>query len=182
MRLRRLALFWRHAFLGALALLAVLVSLPGTSQALCILPQEQGNWINADPQTNSITRIQLRFVCQDVILNGQPWPPGPPWYVHVYGRCHPTDCDWGEVGAQRLNSGFIYAFYDQGFARRYVYAKMSAYRPGQLWVYIWTDFVDPSRPDYASNNWFVRAAEAASGQPGTSTVPRGGLLLVEPRR
>jgi hypothetical protein len=61
--------------------------------------------------------------------------------------------DWGEVGAQRLSSGHIYAVYDQGFARRYVYAKMSQYRPGQLWVYTWTDFTDP---DYELQNWFVR--------------------------
>lgn len=124
--------------------------------ALCVQQQEEGNWRNADSNTNSQTRIQLRFVCQDQILNGQPYPPGPPWYVHLYGRCHPTDCDWGEVGAQRLSNGFIYAEYNQGFAKRYVYAKMSQYRPGQLWVYTWTDFTDPNRQDYATNNWFVR--------------------------
>jgi hypothetical protein len=134
--------------------LAVCLSAP-TASASCIQPQEEGNWRNADAATNSITRIQLRFVCQDQILNGQPYPPGPPWYVHVFGKCSPTDCDWGEVGAQRVGD-FVYATYDQGFARRYVWAKMSAYRPGQLWVYIWTDFTDPARPDYASNNWFVR--------------------------
>ena len=122
----------------------------------CIQPPEEGTWINTDPNTRSIPRIQLRFVCQDQILNGQPYPPGPPWYVHVWGACSPTNCDWGEVGAQRLGSGFIYATYDQGFARRYVYAKMSQYRPGQLWVYIWTDFTDPGRADYAINAWFHR--------------------------
>jgi hypothetical protein len=110
--------------------------------------------VNTDPNTNSITRIQLRFVCQDQILNGQPYPPGPPWYIHVFGKCHPTDCDWGEVGAQKLNSGHVYGFYDQGFAKRYVYAQMSQYRPGQLWVFIRTDFTDPNRPDYDVHNWF----------------------------
>jgi len=127
-----------------------------SAQALCAQPQEEGNWRNADQNTNSLTRISLRFVCQDQILNGQPYPPGPPWYVRVFGKCHPTDCNWGEVGAQRLNSGHIYAVYDQGFAKRYVYAKMSQYRPRQLWVYTWTDFADPGRPDYEVQNWFIR--------------------------
>jgi hypothetical protein len=49
------------------------------------------------------------------------------------------------VGAQRLTSGHVYAFYNQGFAKRHVWARMSAYRPGQLWVYTWTDFTDPVR-------------------------------------
>jgi hypothetical protein len=126
------------------------------AHALCATPPEQGNWVNANPNTNSQTRIQLRFVCQDQILNGQPYPPGPPWYVRVFGKCHPTDCDWGEVGAQKLNSGQIYAYYNQGFAKRHVYAKMSQSYPGQLWVYTWTDFTDPNRADYETQNWFKR--------------------------
>lgn len=124
--------------------------------ALCAAQEEDGSWVNTDPNTRSLTRIDLRFVCQDQILNGQPYPPGPPWYMHIWGKCHPNDCDWGEVGAERLGSGHVYGTYNHGFARRYVYARMSAYRPGQLWVYTWTNFTDPGRPDYGSHNWFRR--------------------------
>ena len=132
------------------------IELQQPAYASCVQPQEEGNWRNADQNTRSLTRIQLRFVCQDQILNGQLYPPGPPWYVHIFGKCHPTDCDWSEVGAQRLSTGHVYATYDQGFAKRYVYAKMSQYRPGQLWVYTFTDFTDPNRPDYEVHNWFAR--------------------------
>lgn len=134
----------------------ILLAAPAAVQALCIQPQEEGSWRNVDPQTRSLTRVKLRFVCQDQILNGQPYPPGPPWYMHLWGKCHPTDCDWGEVGAQRLGSGYIYAFYNHGFARRYVYARMSTVFPGRLWVWMWTDFTDPARPDYSSSNYFER--------------------------
>lgn len=127
-----------------------------SAQSLCAQPPEEGVWRNVDPNTNSLTRMQVRFVCQDQILNGQPYPPGPPWYMRIFGKCSPSDCDWGETGAQELRNDQIYATYDQGFAKRYVYAKMSQYRPGQLWVYTWTDFKDPNRPDYAVHNWFVR--------------------------
>ena len=141
----------------ALAVIGLAMALwPKPAMELCSQPEEEGTWQNTDPDTRSLTRIELRFVCQDQIMNGQPYPPGPPWYVHVFGKCHPTDCNWGEVGAQEIGTGHIYAFYDQGFAKRYVYAKMSQYRPGQLWVYTWTDFMDPSRPDYGTQNWFRR--------------------------
>jgi len=124
--------------------------------ALCVQPEEMGNWVNADPNTNSITRVQVEFVCQDQILNGQPYPPGPPYYVRIFGKCIPADCNWGRVGANRIGTDQIYAYYNQGFAKRYVYVKMSQYRPGQLWVYIWTDFTDPNRADYGVHNWFKR--------------------------
>jgi len=145
----------RISLVVVLTALVIVLSLQ-IADALCVQPPEEGNWVNTDPNTRGITRIQLRFVCQDQILNGEPYPPGPPWYVHLYGKCHPTDCDWGEVGAHRIGTDQIYAFYNQGFAKRYVYAKMSQYRPGQLWVWIWTDFTDPNRPDYGMHNWFSR--------------------------
>lgn len=150
----RAAFSWCMLFATILAFTALLWSHP--ANALCATPQEMGTWRNSDPNTRSLTRVNLRFVCQDQIHNGEPYPPGPPWYVHLYGACSPTDCDWGEVGAQRLNSGHIYAFYNQGFARRYLYARMSQYRPGQLWVFTRTDFTDPNRPDYDSQDWFTR--------------------------
>lgn len=149
-----------HHFKGRVAVILVSLSLAvfliiQVMQALCVQPVEEGNWVNTDINTRSITRINLRFVCQDQILNGEPYPPGPPWYVHIYGKCHPSDCDWGEVGAKPIvGTGFIFAFYDHGFAKRYVWAKMSQYRPGQLWVYMFTNFTDPNRPDYEVHNWF----------------------------
>jgi hypothetical protein len=127
--------------------------------AQCAAQAEEGNWANADANTSSLTRAVLRFTCQDQILNGQPYPPGPPWHMHLWGKCHPTDCDWGEVGADAVTIGtrtFVRAVFSQGFATRYVYADMSLFRSGQLWIWTWTDFADPGRPDYESQNWFVR--------------------------
>ncbi|MDM0053814.1 hypothetical protein [Variovorax sp. J22R115] len=127
--------------------------------AQCAVQQEEGNWVNSDPNTPSLTRAVLRFTCQDQVLNGQPYPPGPPWHMHLWGKCHPTDCDWGEVGAENVTIGsrtYVRATFNQGFATRHVYADMSLFRTGQLWIWMWTDFSDPGRPDYESQNWFVR--------------------------
>ncbi len=126
---------------------------------VCAAQPEDASWANTDPNTGSLTRADLRFVCQDQILNGELYPPGPPWYIHLWGSCSPTDCDWGEAGAERATVGdrtFIRAVYHQGFATRYVYADMSLYRDGQLWIWMWTNFTDPDRPDYESQNWFAK--------------------------
>ncbi len=149
----------RTSFLKPIAFGISVVALSLILMSLCITPAEVGDWVNMDASTRSITRVKVEFVCQDVILNGQPYPPGPPFYVHLWGKCHPSDCDWGRIGANPVRVGttdWIYAFYDQGFAKRYVYIKPSSLYPGNLYMWMYTDFTDPGRPDYISTNWFRR--------------------------
>lgn len=143
----------------SLSLMVAGASEPPPAHASCASQPENGSWANADPNTRSLTRAVLRFTCQDQVLNGQLYPPGPPWHMRLSGKCSPTNCEWGEVGADTVTIGtrtFVRAIFNQGFATRYVYADMSLYRPGQLWIWMWTDFADPSRPDYESQNWFIR--------------------------
>lgn len=137
------------------AIIAVVCALTSTPVAAqCAVQPEEGSWVNVSSNTRSITRIQLRFTCQDQVVNGQPNPPGPAWHVHVFGKCHPSDCDWGEIGAQRLNNGQIFAVYNQGFAKRFLTAQMSPQQPSRLQVIVRTDFVDPNRRDYNTNDLF----------------------------
>jgi hypothetical protein len=124
------------------------------AQALCSTPNEEGRWINSDPNTRSITRAQVRFQCQDQVHNGQPYPPGDPFYVRLFGKCHPTDCEWAEVGLKRRSNGWLRGTIDHGFAFRTIWVRW--YSPDDLRIYIWTDFRD-NRRDYASDEWFVRS-------------------------
>jgi hypothetical protein len=130
----------------------------GEAHALCTAVPEEGVWANADPASSGISRIELRScqpitTCSGGICTTQ-YDAG--WTMHVFGRCSPTDCDWGTVTARRLSSGHVFGTYNQGFATRYVWAKMSQFRPGQLWVYWKTDFADPARADYDKQEWFVK--------------------------
>lgn len=134
----------------------ILLSLLSTNltKAQCTTPKEEGSWRNIDANTSSITQLRIKYICQDQVLNGVPCcPPGPPYKIHLYGKCEPSDCDWGEIGANRVENGWIFGTYDQGFAKRYVYTQMS---PDQKTLYLWieTDFVDPNRQDYTSEDWF----------------------------
>lgn len=41
-----------------------------------------GEWVNADPETRSTTKVRI------AVVDGIPT-------IQGFGKCHPTDCDWG---------------------------------------------------------------------------------------
>jgi len=154
-----------HLMLTRTVLCLFLAASPLAAVSQCITPFESGNWTNDDPNTRGITHIKVDFSCNDVILcgvdaNGKVTcsTPGPPFQVHLWGKCSPSDCDWGAVAGNDYlapdGTHWIYAFYNQGFAKRYVYIKPSALFPGHLYMWMFTDFTDPGRADYVMTNWF----------------------------
>jgi hypothetical protein len=141
------------------AIVFVVVIVPLNIYSLCVTPFEEGNWQNIDGATRGITKVNVTFNCQDVVLNGELYPPGPPFKIHMFGKCHPSDCDWGVADAHRVTIGstnWIRAYYDHSFARRYVYIKPSTLYPGKLFMWMYTDFSDAARPDYILRNWFYK--------------------------
>ncbi len=64
-----------------LALLSLMMLVPSTAQAQ--LSRFEGAWRNVDPATAGLTTLQIS-------TSGTV-------KVHAWGKCHPTDCDWGEV-------------------------------------------------------------------------------------
>ena len=144
--------------------LFVLMSLPDSARAQCVAPFEQGKWSNIDQATRGITRIEVGFSCNDQILCGVDErgnvtcsDPGAPYHLHLWGKCSPSDCDWGTVDGHDHWVGatkWIYSYYDHGFAKRYVYIKPSQYLPGHLFLWMYTHFTDPNRPDYVFTGWY----------------------------
>jgi hypothetical protein len=146
----------RPAFFAILLLLLGLSGLyAAPAMALCVTPAEVGSWHNVNPDTRGITRANIRFQCQDQILNGQPYPPGKPFYIRLFGKCHPTDCAWAEAGADSIAGGWKRGTLDQGFAVRTI--RFKTYPDGRLRVLIDTDFRDPARADYRMDEWLVRS-------------------------
>jgi hypothetical protein len=71
-----------------------------------MLSQLDGDWINQNPKTRGITRFQIIHRGSDV-------------FVHAWGACTPTDCDWGEQKAL-IDQDSAIVLWDQGF----VFTKM----------------------------------------------------------
>jgi hypothetical protein len=63
------------------------------------LAQLQGTWANDDSATQSVTRVLL-----DATGTG---------HVTAFGRCHPTECDWGvrtpSVTGNAAEATFVFA-------------------------------------------------------------------------
>ncbi len=59
--------------------------------------QYSGTWLNDDPGTGGITRI--------IITNT-----GQTLHVHPYGKCTPTDCDWGTLSGSFNGEPFVITF------------------------------------------------------------------------
>ncbi len=138
---------------------------PSVSRAQCRVsdPDLNGAWNNVDPNTRGITRVDVRFQCGDYRIcdeSGRCYTPRTGYYIHVYGACHPYDCDWGEVEAYELSGGHVlYARYDHGFAQRSLFAWVvrDGSRAGQLAVYWSTHFTDGSgRRDYSRLEHFYK--------------------------
>ena len=58
------------------------------------LPFFSGSWKNVDGETRGLTTLSVRSAGQGV-------------WVHAWERCHPTDCDWGEVTATAFAPGVV---------------------------------------------------------------------------
>ena len=61
-----------------------------------------GSWINQDPGTGGVTQVVVRRGHEELL-------------VHAWGKCTPTDCDWGETKITLWN-GLGIGVWDHGFA------------------------------------------------------------------
>ncbi len=69
-----------------------------------------GNWVNIDANTGGITKI--------LATNAN---------IHAYGKCSPTDCDWGNSVVIPLPASFPYEYYstyNDNAAKRYLYIDL----------------------------------------------------------
>lgn len=87
---------------------------PGSFKPGGVITALVDNWVNVDPNTGSLTRIN--FV--DTGANIESW-----------GQCQPQDCAWGKTKVDKLTNNPNYthcAIYNQGFVKRTIYINKQA--------------------------------------------------------
>jgi hypothetical protein len=135
--------------------LLIVTAMPSGAYALCAAQQMEGTWRNTNASTTGITRIVITFPCNDTNPSTRL-----PDTVHVWGKCSPTDCDWGEQAivyrfwseavAQYTH---VVATYDQSFARKTL--RIFLLEDGRLFVFRETRY-DDDRRDFSKGEYFVK--------------------------
>lgn len=150
-------------------LLALMVALAGftgvaigsasPAAALCSSSGPQGDWRNINPNTTAMTRVvvetcQWVTTCSGGICSGNYGGT----FLTPYGKCHPTDCNWGRVRAEHLSDGWMRTIHNFGFKSSQVWAKTYEYY-GRTYLRVWVynDFAPTDgRSDYTTDEWFLR--------------------------
>jgi DNA/RNA endonuclease YhcR with UshA esterase domain len=103
-----------------------------------------GFWVNEDTDTPSITKVDIQKI-------------GGIIYVHMWGKCYPTDCDWGieTTNISDATDGTLNLVWNQGFAIKT--QELILLSDGRLKVITFCHFTDNSgRPDYESIEFFIK--------------------------
>ncbi|BAY60063.1 hypothetical protein NIES22_01200 [Calothrix brevissima NIES-22] len=109
-----------------------------------------GTWVNKDSNTRGVTRLVVTSAGSNK-LN-----------IQVFGKCHPTDCDWGTtsvvtygLNVQDTNHTYATANYNQGFSNTLLTLD---YAGSQIMLQSFTQFLDNSgRQNYYSRDYFQKS-------------------------
>jgi hypothetical protein len=102
-----------------------------------------GEWGNVDFDTPGVTRVHIRQEGAKLI-------------AHMWGRCHPDECDWGETTATPSEDGKVLSLtWKFGFATNTQELKLLG--DGRLELVEHTHFTDNSgRPDSDGREEFAK--------------------------
>jgi len=148
---------------GALACtVATTAVAPEAANAACASTLT-GTWRNIDANTRSIARVDLTMAtCGDTVQcdadTGQCHRTQTTYRIRVFGKCHPTDCDWGERTTVDAGGGWQQATYQYAWATKQVWVKTYQFY-GRTYLRVWvnTDFTPADgRQDYVSDEWMLR--------------------------
>ena len=117
-----------------------------------------GEWVNVDTETRHITRFTVTPSGNNANLMD----------IQVYGKCHPSDCDWGIselhlYGENISDSDYQFAktTYDQSFKENTI--TMELRDDNRLMVDSFSRFYNGSRENYHKYDIFRKVEDQTSG-------------------
>ncbi|MDQ1260978.1 MAG: hypothetical protein QG575_159 [Euryarchaeota archaeon] len=151
-------------------LAAVLLLLLTATGGLASMAQFAGSWTNVDANTRGITNLDIAMMGTDA-------------QVHAWGKCHPTDCDWGTVQAQAFapdvssdvlsGADTLIAVFTTSFSQTTLVIKPAGNR---LKVDSYDRFMDNSgRSNYLASYTLQRASAPGGTTPGDMTPGPGDM-------
>jgi hypothetical protein len=133
-----------------LAITATLGTLALSNPAIAAPADFIGTWVNTDSSTRGITKVVIHSAGGNKLK------------IQTFGKCHPTDCDWGTVSLPSYgtsvtdpNHQAATANYNAGFSQTLLTLQLAGTRNLSLNSY--TLFTDRSnRQPYYSLNRFKK--------------------------
>ena len=108
-----------------------------------------GSWINDNIDAPGMTQMVVRRDGGRIL-------------VHAWGRCTPTDCDWGEAAADTYN-GYLIANWDHGFSM--VRMQLIPLPDGRMLMASKSEYRDDSgRTDKGTAEFFSREKAVEDGR------------------
>jgi hypothetical protein len=134
----------KYALAIATALTATVISAPAFAGPASTMV---GTWVNTDSNTRGITKVVIS-------------QSGNSYEVHAFGKCSPTDCDWGKKPMTTYGDNVSdpthkvgTAIYNPGFAETMLTLQQSG---GQITVHGFTRFTDNSGRQNYSDRYTLR--------------------------
>jgi hypothetical protein len=162
----------KRTFLSAALAIMFLLSY---SISFATLSQFTGNWKNTDPNTRGITTLVIDGNANNLKMR-------------AWGKCHPQDCDWGEVNAYAYapnvsapidpTAQAVSAVFTTGFSQTLVIVKPAG--PNMIRAEMYTRFTDNSnRSNYTAAYTFKRQLRLMPMRPLPGPMPMPGPMLRE---
>jgi hypothetical protein len=132
---------------------SAVLAVSAINPALAVPQDFVGTWVNTNPNTRAITHFVVKSTSPNNLT------------IQVFGKCSPTDCDWGQTtlltygsNVQDSDHKLATANYHPSFSRTLLTFNLNGPNRREILLQSFTQFLDNSgRQNYALQERFRRS-------------------------